>query len=156
MTLPSCSCTQKNGHWAKRVTMWISTLYKKSLSSGKNTERNTHNDTQLSAISVPTFIYSVTDGRVVRAGVSVIWNVLSWSGGHEFETRSGQSWGAWYFCPKLYLNQKCWSDELSWPRRSALSDIVLFWSKCFHGDFWTFSTTKYRAKMTANSHKYLK
>ena len=29
-----------------------------------------------------------TDGRVVRAGVSVTWTVLSWSGGHEFE--SGQ------------------------------------------------------------------
>ena len=46
-----------------------------------------------------------TDGQVVRAGVSVTWNVLSWSGGHEFEPRSGRTWGAWYFCPKSYLNQ---------------------------------------------------
>ena len=46
----------------------------------------------------------VTDGLVVRAGVSVTWNVLSWSGGHEFEPRSGRTWGAWYFCPKSYLN----------------------------------------------------
>ena len=35
----------------------------------------------------------VTDGRVVRAGVSVTWSELSWSGGHEFELRSGQTWG---------------------------------------------------------------
>ena len=48
----------------------------------------------------------VTDGLVVRAGVSVTWNVLSWSGGHEFEPWSGRTWDAWYFCPKLYLNQK--------------------------------------------------
>ena len=47
----------------------------------------------------------VTDGQVVRAGVSVTWYVLSWAGGHEFEPRSGQTWGAWYFCPKSYLNQ---------------------------------------------------
>ena len=33
-------------------------------------------------------VYEVTDGQVVRAGVSVTWNVLSWSGGHEFEPRS--------------------------------------------------------------------
>ena len=31
----------------------------------------------------------VTDDQVVRAGISVTWNVLSWSGGHEFEPRSG-------------------------------------------------------------------
>ena len=37
--------------------------------------------------------------------VSVTWNVLSWAGGHEFEPRSGRTWGAWYFCPKSYLNQ---------------------------------------------------
>ena len=30
-------------------------------------------------------IIEVTDGRVVRAGVSETWNVLSWSGGHEYE-----------------------------------------------------------------------
>ena len=38
--------------------------------------------------------------------ISVTWTVLSWSGGHEFEPRSGRTWGAWYFCPKSYLNQK--------------------------------------------------
>ena len=35
----------------------------------------------------------VTEGRVVRAGISVTWNVLSWSGGHEFEPRSGRNRG---------------------------------------------------------------
>ena len=38
--------------------------------------------------------------------VSVTWNVLSWSGGREFEPRLGRTWGAWYFCPKSYLHQK--------------------------------------------------
>ena len=36
----------------------------------------------------------VTDGLVVREGVSVTWSVLSWSGGHEFEPWSGRTWGA--------------------------------------------------------------
>ena len=52
---------------------------------------------------------TVTDGLVVRAGVSVTWTVglLSLSaGGHEFEPWSGRTWSAWYFCPKSYLNQK--------------------------------------------------
>ena len=52
-------------------------------------------------------IYEVTDGLVVRTGVSVTWNVLPWSGGHEFEPRSGRTLGAWYFCPKSYLNKNC-------------------------------------------------
>ena len=43
----------------------------------------------------------VTDGQVVRAGVSVTRNVMSCSGGHEFESRSGRTWDALYFCPKL-------------------------------------------------------
>ena len=46
---------------------------------------------------IQTFIdvSEVSDGRVVRAGVSVIWNhVLPWSGGHEFEPWSGRTWGA--------------------------------------------------------------
>ena len=34
--------------------------------------------------------WQVTDGRVVRAGFSVTWDVLSWSGGHEFENRVGR------------------------------------------------------------------
>ena len=33
--------------------------------------------------------WEVTDGRVVRAGISVTWNVMSWSGGHEFKPQSG-------------------------------------------------------------------
>ena len=33
------------------------------------------------------------DGWVVSAGVSVTWNVLSWSGGHEFESWLGWTWG---------------------------------------------------------------
>ena len=47
----------------------------------------------------------VTDGQVVRAGVSVTWNVLSWPGRHEIEPWLGRIWGAWHFCPKSYLNQ---------------------------------------------------
>ena len=39
------------------------------------------------------FTLWVTDCWVVRAGVSVTWSVLSWSGGHEFEPRSGPTWG---------------------------------------------------------------
>ena len=35
----------------------------------------------------------VTDGLVVREGVSVTWSVLSWSGGREFEPWSGGTWG---------------------------------------------------------------
>ena len=56
-----------------------------------------------------------TDGLVVRAGVSLTWNVLSWSGGHEFEPWLGRTWGAWYFCPKSYLNQ-----GYSWCNSSTL------------------------------------
>ena len=36
----------------------------------------------------------VADGQVVRPGISVTWNVLSWSRGHEFEPRSGHIWDA--------------------------------------------------------------
>ena len=39
-------------------------------------------------------IREVTDGRVVKACVSVTWNVLSWSESHEFEPWSGRTWGA--------------------------------------------------------------
>ena len=53
----------------------------------------------------------VTDGRVVSAGISVTWNVLSWSGGHEFEPQLRWTWGAWYFCPKSYLNQHSLSRQ---------------------------------------------
>ena len=49
--------------------------------------------------------HEVTDSWAVRAGVSVTWHVLSWSGGHEFESRSDWTWGALYFCPKSSLNQ---------------------------------------------------
>ena len=34
-----------------------------------------------------------TEGRVVRAGISVTWNVLSWSGGHEFLNPGGVELG---------------------------------------------------------------
>ena len=33
-------------------------------------------------------------GQVVRIGVSVTWNALSWSGSHEFKPWSGWTWGA--------------------------------------------------------------
>ena len=56
----------------------------------------------------------VTDGRVVRAGVSVTWNVLSWSGGHEFKPRSGSTW----VCStsvliKSYSNQSIWFSSIT-------------------------------------------
>ena len=58
--------------------------------------------------------WEVTDGQVVRAGISVTWTVLSRSGGHEFEPWLIRTWGVWYFCPKSYLNQKyicrIWGD----------------------------------------------
>ena len=39
------------------------------------------------------------EGEVsVCVGVSVTWNVVSWSGGHEFEPWLGQTWGPWNFC----------------------------------------------------------
>ena len=44
-----------------------------------------------------------TDGRVVRARLSVTWNVLLWSGGHEFEPWWGRIWVALYFCPHSVL-----------------------------------------------------
>ena len=40
-----------------------------------------------------TFFDEVTDCQVARVGVSVTWNVLSWSGGHKFEPRLGWTWG---------------------------------------------------------------
>ena len=40
-----------------------------------------------------TYVWPVTDGLVLRAGVSVTWNVLSWSGGHEFKTPVGSNLG---------------------------------------------------------------
>ena len=58
-----------------------------------------------SGVTIP-YLPQVTDDQVVRAGISVTWNVLSWSGGHEFAPRLGRIWGVLYFCPKLYLNQK--------------------------------------------------
>ena len=41
------------------------------------------------------FTSSLKQGKslVVRAGISVTWTVLSWSGGHEFELQSGWTWG---------------------------------------------------------------
>ena len=51
------------------------------------------------------FLHSTFAAVECVAGVSVTWNVLSWSGGHEFKPQLGWTWGAWYFCPKSYLNQ---------------------------------------------------
>ena len=36
----------------------------------------------------------VTDGQMVKAGASMTWNVLSWSGGHELKPQSGWTLGA--------------------------------------------------------------
>ena len=70
---------------------------------------------------------TITDGLVVRAGDSGSWNVLSWSGGHEFEPQSGRTWGAWYFCRKSYLNQKyVWVNILTLSLQgTALKDLTL-------------------------------
>ena len=62
----------------------------------------------------------VTDGQVVRRGVSVSWNILSWSGGHELESRSVRTLGAYNFCPKSYLNHK---NILNWCDNLLLHDI---------------------------------
>ena len=54
--------------------------------------------------------------------VSVTWNVLSWSGGHEFEPRSGQTWGTIYykyFCPKSYFNQNIKSLTAKWSEQTS-------------------------------------
>ena len=50
----------------------------------------------------------VIDGTVVRACVSLTWNMLSWSGGHEFEPQSGRTWGAWCFCVSCTWRKKAW------------------------------------------------
>ena len=68
----------------------------------------------------------VTDGLLVRAGVSVTWTVLSWSEGHEFEPQSGQTWDAWYFCTKSYLNQKILTYSLYHSHRSRLSKLATY------------------------------
>ena len=49
-------------------------------------------------------------------------NVLPWSGGHEFKPQQGWTWGAWYFCPKLYLNQ---AFHITFSNHSAISNISL-------------------------------
>ena len=67
----------------------------------------------------------VTDGLVVITGVSVTWNVLSWSGGHEFKPQSGWTWGAWYFCPKSYLIQKLKKDRELLKTRESTDELWL-------------------------------
>ena len=47
----------------------------------------------LSITEMSNMVWIVTDFWVVRAGVSVTWNVLSWSGSHEFEPHLGWTWG---------------------------------------------------------------
>ena len=64
----------------------------------------------------------VTDGQVVRASISVTWNVLSWSIGQAFEPQSGRTWGAWYLCPKSYLNQNINCQCIS------LSESLCIWN----------------------------
>ena len=41
-----------------------------------------------------TAFIEVPNGLVVRAGILETWNVLSWSGGHEFEPQLSRTWGA--------------------------------------------------------------
>ena len=71
----------------------------------------------------------VNDGLVVRAGVSVTWSVLSWSGGHEFEPQLDRTWGAWYLCPKLYLNKRyhviLYSDDFTCMDKKSFMVIAL-------------------------------
>ena len=44
------------------------------------------------------FFRVIEGAQVVREGISMTWNVLSWSGGHEFKPRFCLTWGALYFC----------------------------------------------------------
>ena len=52
------------------------------------------------------FTLSITDGRVVREGNPVIWNVVSWSGGHEFKPLSGHTLGALLLLSQVILEPK--------------------------------------------------
>ena len=61
-------------------------------------------------------VWGVTDGRVVRAGVSVTWNVLSQSGGHEFEPRSVDLWV--HSRPTSVLSR-------TWTKKIALLKLLL-------------------------------
>ena len=80
---------------------------------------------------------------MVRAGVSVTWTVLSWSGGHEFEPLSGRTLGAWYFCPTSHLNQKCKLCGLDIHNRPYMTHHAVTRVKCvtrvITRDFFTFS-----------------
>ena len=67
------------------------------------------------------------------------WTVLSWSGGHEFESLSGRTWGAWYFYPKSYLNQKYTNEQLMYvtciPCKHCTWHKHLKWKK---KEFWKY------------------
>ena len=72
----------------------------------------------------------VTDGLAVRVGVSVTWNVLSWSRGHEW-TPVESTWRVWYFCPKSYLNQNNNKDQYlttnNWHCTTFLTYLLMRW-----------------------------
>ena len=56
-------------------------------------------------------VWKVTDDLVVIAGVSVTWNILSWSESHKFKPWLGWTWGAWYFCPTWTKHILLWRSE---------------------------------------------
>ena len=64
----------------------------------------------------------VTDGRVVRAGISVTWNVLSWSGGHEFESQLGRKADFNLGCIERLPSLSIWNQYMSSWRRLVYND----------------------------------
>ena len=79
-----------------------------------------------------------TDGRVVREDVSVTWNVLSWSGHHEFETHSSRL-GVHGFSVSVALEQKRDLNFEPLPltvlttfHSPTFSHYILIWSYSIH------------------------
>ena len=86
---------------------------------------------------------NITDGQVVRAGVSVTCNVLSWSEGHEFDPPVRWNLGCVVLLSKSYLIQKLvryllWCAESIW-RFAHLK----FW-------MWTSSHLMYQLSISWN------
>ena len=71
----------------------------------------------------------VTDGQVARAGISVIWNVLSWSRGRVW-TLVGSNLGCEVLLSKSYLIKICQYIEHSQEKHGA-NKVFLFcsWSQ---------------------------
>ena len=79
---------------------------------------NTHTPSHIHLHATPPEMHEikraeVTDGWVVIVGISATWNVLPWSGGHEFEPWLDRTWDAWYFCPRSHWWLSSYSRHLS-------------------------------------------